>query len=77
MELFIGFTFYDIVLKLTSFFDNPNSEDHLPRPFGIFYVEDRYRYEEAMEEQIQSAIDKSGKGSLDALLKGRNTWTVN
>jgi len=59
---------------LTSFFDDPKVEGHLPRPFGVFYSEDRYRYEEAMEEQIQYAIEKSGKGDLDTLLRGRNVW---
>lgn len=59
---------------LTTFFDNPSVEGHLPRPFGVFYQEDRYRYEEAMEEQIQFATEKSGKGDLDALLRGKNVW---
>ncbi len=61
---------------LTSFFDNPKDEGHLPRPFGVFYAEDRYRYEEAMEEQIAFATDKMGKGNLDQLLRGNNVWTV-
>lgn len=59
---------------LTTFFDNPSVEGHLPRPFGVFYQEDRYRYEEAMEEQIQFATEKSGKGNLDDLLRGKNVW---
>lgn len=61
---------------LTSFFDDPKMEGHLPRPFGVFYAEDRYRYEEAMEEQIAFATDKFGKGNLDNLLSGNNVWTV-
>jgi 2-oxoglutarate ferredoxin oxidoreductase subunit beta len=61
---------------LTSFFDNPKDEGRLPRPFGVFYAEDRYRYEEAMEEQIAFATEKMGKGNLDQLLRGNNVWTV-
>ena len=61
---------------LTSFFDDPKMEGHLPRPFGVFYAEDRYRYEEAMEEQIAFATDKFGMGNLDKLLSGNNVWTV-
>jgi len=61
---------------LTSFFDDPKAEGHLPRPFGVFYAEERYRYEEAMEEQIATATERMGKGNLDALLSGRNVWTV-
>jgi hypothetical protein len=40
----------------------------------VFYQEDRYRYEEAMEEQIQYATKKDGKGNLDELLRGKNVW---
>jgi len=61
---------------LTNFFDNPAVEGRLPRPFGVFYVEDRYRYEEALEAQVQYAIEKGGKGDLNELLSGHNVWTV-
>jgi 2-oxoglutarate ferredoxin oxidoreductase subunit beta len=61
---------------LSRFFDDPQNENHLPRPFGIFYQEDRFCYEDAMDEQILEAISKKGKGNLDALLKGNNTWTI-
>tara|TARA_B100001109_G_scaffold255879_1_gene261996 strand:- start:4762 stop:5793 length:1032 start_codon:yes stop_codon:yes gene_type:complete len=61
---------------LTSFFDNPSDENHLPRPFGVFYVEDRYRYEEAAEIQVQTAVEKKGQGDLEALLRGKNVWEV-
>ncbi|MDA9312380.1 2-oxoacid:ferredoxin oxidoreductase subunit beta [Vicingaceae bacterium] len=61
---------------LTSFFDNPKDEGHLPRPFGVFYAEDRYRYEEAMEKQITGATERMGKGDLDKLLRGNNVWTA-
>ena len=61
---------------LTTFFDDPTTEGHLPRPFGIFYREDRHRYEEAMVEQLNSATEKMGEGNLDDLLRGKNTWSV-
>lgn len=61
---------------LTSFFDNPADENHLPRPFGVFYSEDRYRYEEAANHQVEQAIEKKGKGDLEALLRGKNVWEV-
>ncbi|MCT4664567.1 MAG: 2-oxoacid:ferredoxin oxidoreductase subunit beta [Flavobacteriales bacterium] len=52
---------------LTQFFaDNPE----LPRPFGILYKEDRFRYEDAMEAQL------SDDGDLDAILRGKNTWSM-
>ncbi|HPD53160.1 MAG: 2-oxoacid:ferredoxin oxidoreductase subunit beta [Bacteroidota bacterium] len=64
---------------LSRFFDNPRtmSEKHLPRPFGVFYVEDRPCYEDKMIEQIDTMLSKRGAGDLDALLRGKETWTVN
>ncbi|MCW8814354.1 MAG: 2-oxoacid:ferredoxin oxidoreductase subunit beta [Chlorobium sp.] len=61
---------------LSRFFDDPDaSEDFLPRPFGIFYVEDRYTYENALDEQIAQA-KAGGEGTLEELLAGPNTWTI-
>jgi len=61
---------------LTRFFDMPSAEHALPRPFGVFYTEDRNCYEDDMNAQIAEAIATKGKGDLDALLKGKNTWTI-
>lgn len=62
---------------LTRFFDNPSLPGHLPRPFGVFFVEDRPCYEDGMQKQIDDMTAKRGKGDLDALLRGKETWTVN
>ncbi len=62
---------------LTRFFDDPKKENHLPRPFGVFYQEDRYRYEDAMAAQINEAISKKGEGDLDKLISGGETWLIN
>ncbi len=48
----------------------------LPRPVGIFLAIDRPRYEDEMEKQIDSAISKRGKGQLDKLLNGGDTWVI-
>lgn len=61
---------------LTTFFDNPSLEGHMPRPFGVFYAQDRFRYEEAMYLQLDLAVERKGEGNLDKLLRGENTWTV-
>lgn len=60
---------------LTRFFDEPSSEHYMPRPFGVFYSEERFCYEDAMLDQINLAKEK-GDGDLDALLRGKETWTV-
>ncbi|MFN8166090.1 MAG: 2-oxoacid:ferredoxin oxidoreductase subunit beta [Bacteroidia bacterium] len=61
---------------LSRFFDNPSKPGHLPRPFGVFYQEDRACYEDGMMRQLSEAKAKKGDGDLDALLKGRETWTI-
>jgi 2-oxoglutarate ferredoxin oxidoreductase subunit beta len=62
---------------LSRFFDNPKNPNHLPRPFGVFYVEDRPCYEDRMAAQIKEVISSKGAGNLDKLLSGRETWVVN
>jgi len=59
---------------LTRFFDDPLNEDTLPRPFGIFYQENRFCYENALMEQLDYMKQKKGAPDLDKLLAGSNTW---
>lgn len=61
---------------LVRMFDDPSEENHLPRPFGVFYEENRKCYEETFNEQINKAISEKGEGDLDALIRGKHTWTV-
>ena len=50
--------------------------EDLPRPFGVFYSEKRSCYEETLQEQINQATEHQGKGDLDQLLRGPNTWKI-
>lgn len=61
---------------LVRIFDNPRQDGHLPRPFGVFYETDRPCYEEVMALQIEDAKARKA-ADLDALLKGREVWTIN
>lgn len=61
---------------LSRFFDNPRTENHLPRPFGVFYTEQRACYQDKAIRQVEESIAAKGKGDLDKLLRGRETWTV-
>lgn len=61
---------------LTRMFDNPQLDGHLPRPFGIFYETDRPCYEDVMAMQIDEVQATKGKGNLDKLLRGNETWTI-
>lgn len=60
---------------LTRLYDDPRKEEHLPRPFGVFYESDRPTYEDLMKAQIESAMEKK-PADLDALLSGKETWTI-
>jgi 2-oxoglutarate ferredoxin oxidoreductase subunit beta len=61
---------------LVRMFDDPRVAGHLPRPFGVFYETDRACYEDVMTMQIEEVIAKKGKGELDKLLRGSETWTI-
>jgi len=61
---------------LTRLFANPHQSGHLPRPFGVFYQHERACYEDVMTMQIEEAIASKGKGDLDKILRGRETWTI-
>jgi 2-oxoglutarate/2-oxoacid ferredoxin oxidoreductase subunit beta len=62
---------------LVRLFDNHSNENHFPRPFGVFYQTDRPCYEDGMKLQIEEVIATKGKGDLNKLLKGRETWQIN
>jgi len=47
-----------------------------PQPVGIFRAVDRPSYDEMMTEQIETAIAKSGPGSLEKLIYSGDMWTV-
>jgi 2-oxoglutarate ferredoxin oxidoreductase subunit beta len=61
---------------LSRMFDDPRVEGHFPRPFGVFYETSRPTYEEVMTQQVEEATAKRGKGNLDKLLAGNETWTI-
>ena len=61
---------------LVRMFDDPTVEGHLPRPFGVFYETERPCYEDVLTTQIEEVITDKGKGDLDKLLRGRETWTI-
>ncbi|MEJ2005123.1 MAG: 2-oxoacid:ferredoxin oxidoreductase subunit beta, partial [Cyclobacteriaceae bacterium] len=60
---------------LSKFFDYTIQRGCLPRPFGVFYQEDRPAYEEVLENQIKRFSREPA--NLDELLSGSNYWEVN
>ena len=61
---------------LVRIFDNPQTEGHLPRPFGVFYKTTRSCYEDQMKDQIDTAMAKK-PADLDKLLRGNEVWMIN
>ncbi len=61
---------------LAQLFDDPRHEDAYPRPFGVFYSEDRFTYEDVFNHQIQNAINHKGEGVLQDLINGGSTWEI-
>jgi 2-oxoglutarate ferredoxin oxidoreductase subunit beta len=48
-----------------------------PTCIGVFHEERRPVYGQAMQSQIQTAVERLGPGDLDKLLRGGDTWRVN
>lgn len=62
--------------SLARLFENPNVESGFPRPFGVFYAKERPCYEKELARQVEQTKMDKGIGDLDALLAGKETWTV-
>lgn len=52
--------------------------DHpeLPMPFGVIRRELKPTYDEGVAKQIETVTEKRGKGNLQKVLLGNNTWEV-
>jgi 2-oxoglutarate ferredoxin oxidoreductase subunit beta len=61
---------------LSSFSDTVYDGVMMPRPFGVFYSEQRPTYEAEMKQQIEDLTARKGKPSLDKILSGDKTWTI-
>ena len=61
---------------LTRLFDGPQADGAMPRPFGVLYAASRPTYEDAMQLQLEEVQAVRGMGNLDALLQGKETWTI-
>ena len=48
----------------------------LPVPIGILYQENKPTYDKMMTEQTKDSIQSQGKGDLDKLFFGTNSWVV-
>lgn len=62
---------------LSRLFDNPDQENRMPRPFGVFYENNRPCYEDELHAQLAFTLASKGVGDLDRLISGPETWQVN
>jgi len=51
-------------------------DEQFPTPIGIIYAVDEPIYEDLLQEQINLAIKKQGKGDIETLLNSGNVWEV-
>jgi len=63
-------------LELAGIVSRMSQQPDMPRPFGVFYCEERPAYEQLLQEQVMAVTEKRGKGNLDALLHAADTWTI-
>lgn len=62
---------------LSQFFDRPENETDLPRPFGVFYVaKDKPIYEELLHAQLDEVKKQKPNTDLQQLLTGNNAYEV-
>lgn len=61
---------------LARFPEFSTAEHHFPRPFGVFYREDRACIDEQITEQINAVKAKKPKTPLNRILSGDKTWTI-
>ncbi|MEU9108825.1 2-oxoacid:ferredoxin oxidoreductase subunit beta [Streptomyces xanthophaeus] len=53
---------------------DPDTLHHTP--IGVFRSVERPVYDTLMADQLDTAVDRGGKGDLTSLLHGNDTWTV-
>ena len=48
----------------------------LPMPLGVLRAVEKPTYESGLSRQIEEAVAKKGKGSLESLVSSGDTWVV-
>ena len=61
---------------LAQFADFHTDGQHFPRPFGVFYREERPCIDEDITKQIEDIKAKKGRTPLNRILSGEKTWTI-
>ena len=64
-----------ILSQFFSYSKEAFDQSDIPRPFGVFFSEERETYEDRLTIQIDETKDQRGEGDLDALLAGK-FWEI-
>ncbi len=51
-------------------------KEEYPRPFGVFFRDQRATYEDLLHTQIDGIVARQGKGELSKLLGAGDTWEI-
>ena len=63
-------------LDLAHIIANWTSNPNLPEPIGVIYSIDKKTYNQEMVDQVKTAIETKGAGSVQDLLNAGDTWVV-
>ncbi|MCC6448504.1 MAG: 2-oxoacid:ferredoxin oxidoreductase subunit beta, partial [Chitinophagaceae bacterium] len=61
---------------LAKMFGHNEDANFFPRPFGVIYAINRPCYDTMLQEQLETVKNEKGAGDLDALIAGKETWTI-
>ena len=61
---------------LAQFADFSAHGQHFPRPFGVFYTENRACIDEQIAQQIEAVQAKKPRIPLNKILSGEKTWAI-
>ena len=69
-------TYNEGSIELANIVSRMSWQKDLPRPFGVFFREDRPSYDDLVQQQIEDVTARRGTGDLGALLNAGNTWEI-
>ena len=63
-------------LELASIVSRMDARPEMPRPFGVFYREERSTFESLLTKLVDEVTEEKGAGDLSTLLHAADTWTI-
>jgi 2-oxoglutarate ferredoxin oxidoreductase subunit beta len=82
VELKDGYSASDLIVhnekdhNLAFILARMSDDPQMPRPMGVYLDIEQTSYDRKSEEQIRKAVETSGEGDVDELLKGNDFWAI-